>query len=357
MSGKKTLPCKEHEHLHDNPTTLNEKLTKLYTILKKKVQDEPSHLLCRTDQSTFSPDHHSSSRSSISHQCSSSPHSFAFPHHVNTSLGESSSTSLDPSLLLCRMDSPHLEESTSISSSDESIQQANALIEQPQNTSSDHISLIANLTQERIHSLNERIHLTKENWDFHFIRQCITDRRIIQESLQEIKQLDPQAENFLKKQLSLSDTTIGKKWKPIIEQFLQSSAKRSQEAMQEVQNFADSIHQSINHSNDILPDTSWLPTSLQVATGIGIGLLTFLGISYWRREEDTTHSILDSSISSSASSSSSSFISHLRQSFHDLTHTVEGEFNCFTPLTQLQESSSQEALDYLIDLEQLLQYF
>jgi len=151
---------------------------------------------------------------------------------------------------------------------------------------------ILNIIQEKINHLN----FTFENFGsssncmhdhFHYLRDCLTQRRIIEESIQDLEKLSPESVQYLQHLLSDQNSLFESQWKPQLMQFINKTSQKLQEMHIHIQKQADTMqeefvsqsHSSIHHSffSDFF---SW-----KILLGIGLGSLTALAFHQWFKEE------------------------------------------------------------------------
>tara|TARA_B100000614_G_scaffold262739_1_gene298077 strand:- start:38 stop:1018 length:981 start_codon:yes stop_codon:yes gene_type:complete len=151
---------------------------------------------------------------------------------------------------------------------------------------------ILTIIEKRIHHLNstfQEFHSSSHsNHDhFHYLRDCLTQRRIIQESIQELEKLSPESVNYLQDLLSAQNSLFEDQWKPQLRTFIQKTSEKLQDMHLQIQKQADTIQEEFLFSHESSFSHSLFSDffSWKVLFGIGLGSLTALAFHQWFKED------------------------------------------------------------------------
>lgn len=153
---------------------------------------------------------------------------------------------------------------------------------------------ILTIIEKRIHHLNSTFqefhsssHSTHDH--FHYLRDCLTQRRIIQESIQDLEKLSPESVDYLQHLLSAQNSLFEDQWKPQLMTFIQKTSEKLQNMHLQIQKQADTMQEEF-----LLPHDSSFSHSLfsdffswKILLGIGLGSLTALAFHQWFKEDKT----------------------------------------------------------------------
>lgn len=232
---------------------------------------------------------------------------------------------------------------------------------------------IVDLTQHKIECLRAKLleleYVVHSDEELTEIRQCITERRIIEESLIDIQNISPEASNFLRTFLHETDNIFEVKWKPRILDHINLAREELTTQISSIKDTAQEITSELAGELATMPNSSWsyISVGLKLLAGISIGVMGTLSLtkmlasrpeklttqSHPTKDQQETFTALPDPESrflfmTSLKSKVNSFISIIS---HNTTHSLR------EPLSEIMAAESYDHLMLLIDLEQMLTYF